>query len=93
MRDQSYYTSEGIIERVRELRAMREILTDEEARLIMLKEAADYYKGPVDSRGRRWGKTKSKPNIPGIERQKLAIQEAITTGYHVSLPEYQEIYQ
>lgn len=68
---------------------MHEILYDEEARLLTLKEAADQYKDAVDSRGRLWQKPRSKTAMPGIEKRPAPIREAIASGYRVILPAYQ----
>lgn len=53
MRDSTYYTTAGLAERIRELRIVRELVTDREAQLILLYDATVQEGSPVDARGRR----------------------------------------
>lgn len=88
MTDKNFYTAEGIKERVGELRAMKMMLLDEEARLLTIYEAALHYKCPVDSCGRPMQKPRSTPRVPA--RAKPALQYAIRTGSYTALPGYQD---
>lgn len=99
-RDREMYTREGIIERIRGIRMMRHILLDEELRLLLLKEASDFYNGaPVDALGRVW--TKPVANQRKRSRSRFSpmlaqgiyprhVMEAVDSGYPVLLPGYRE---
>lgn len=53
-RDPTIYTKDGLAERIREIRMIRERITDREAELIILYDATVEYGCPVDSVGKPW---------------------------------------
>lgn len=69
MRDSTIYTKEGIMERIREIRVIRELCLDRELHLTMLYSAVMDLNCPVDSLG--------KPFLPKKMREKKVKLEEV----------------
>lgn len=88
MKDSHYHTKETLAAQIREIRVMKEIMTDEEARLVMLHEAADQHGCMVDSRGN--------PIKPGRKKRILLgdvpehVKKALRNGSYAGIPAYRD---
>lgn len=92
MRDRSVYTKEGCEAIIRHLRMYREILSDEEARILMLYQACQQLKEPVDAFGRRASlankREKDKFKVPA--GTPFYLGQALRAGEPQVLPGYQD---
>lgn len=88
MRDRTIYTQESCEAIIRHIRMYREILKDEESRILMLYEASKHHKCPVDSMGRAYKERRSKFKVPEFAPPYLI--QALQGGETQVLPGHQD---
>lgn len=85
------YTKEDLEGRIREIRTFRDMLNDEECRLLMLHEAIMCHGTPVDAKGRSI-KSPRKQYVPKVDPANLPTAgalRAIQEGRVPRVPAYQ----
>ena len=89
MRDKNIYTKEGLEAIIKHLRLMRDMMTDEEGRLLLLYSAAQDFNAPVDAMGRRFN-DQPKRRMTISEDLPHYLKAALKSGETMVLPGYQD---